>query len=213
MKKVILLFVSIATMSTLIVISCNKAKDVSSPKSVDRISKTETEKINIANADNDWKLIASKNIEIVDKFVNSNIDVNSFNFDSEAEFLKVIGKTKAQYLYEVNNVKAAANRMAAKYNIKNEGNSCTTCNVDKNEELAKLKRTLNLFKNNKVAFTKFKTLLIDPNYAIGGGGEDVSCCGWRFYACVTFCAASIEIFPVYLMCCAICYDTYCCKAP
>lgn len=60
--------------------------------------------------------------------------------------------------------------------------------------------------------SKFQKLLATSSLVepTDDGGCD-PCCPWKFYACVTLCAATIEAFPTYLLCCAFCYDTYCCK--
>lgn len=86
-----------------------------------------------------------------------------------------------------------------------------SCKTNKAEEYAAIKKSMNQFRENKVAFQNFKTLLITPNLAIEGEGDVGACCGWRFYACVTLCAGTIEVFPLYLLCCGFCYDSYCCK--
>lgn len=210
MKKLILILAGILVVIAFTIISCSKSKENSPLKSIDLTPKTDNAKVLLLSSDADWKLIASKNIETISKLVNSNIDVNTFNFDYEVEFLKVIGISKGRYLQDVAQIKAAAKRLTLKYNLSSQtfSGECVSCKSNKTEELAKLKRTIHLFRENKLSFAKFQNLLISPSLVDPGGN---ACCPWRFYACVTFCAASIEVFPVYLMCCAICYDTYCCK--
>ena len=142
------------------------------------------------------------------------MDVNTFNFSSEDDFLKVINKTKADYLRDVVQTKEAAKRLVAKYNLSSQTPSteCISCKSDQPEELAKLRRVITQFKTNKEVYAKFQQLLLTPNVAAGGGGGGGSaCCGLRFYACALICAETIAVFPVYLACCAFCYDSYCCK--
>lgn len=210
MKKVILSFIAVSVLISILIVSCNKNQEVTTPQTNSLSSKSESQKINIVNADADWKFIASKNLETISKLVNSKIDVNKFDFTSEEGFLKAIGVDKTQYLNDTKAVKAAANRLIAKYNLSSSATGeCISCKTNNDESIAKIKRTITLLRENKASFTKFQALLSSPNLNLVDPG-DGGCCGWRFYACVTFCAASIEIFPVYLMCCAICYDTYCC---
>ena len=215
MKKVLLILLTLAVVITGTFVSCKKNQEDKKIEVIDLSAKNESQKIRIVSNDNDWKLIASKNLETINKLVNSNIDVNKLDFSNEDAFLKVLGKTRNQYINESREIKAAANRLVKKYNITPQPNiECISCKTNSEETILKIKRTVKLLKENKELYSRFEELmetqrLYDDELDDTGGGG--ACCPWRFYACVTLCAATIEFFPAYLLCSAFCYDTYCCK--
>lgn len=215
MKKVLLIILSFTVLITVVFVSCKKNQEDKKMEVIDLSSKTESQKISIISNDKDWKLIASKNLETINKLVNSNIDVDKFDFSNEDVFLKVLGKTRNQYIDESREIKEAANRLLRKYNIGSQPDmECISCKTSSEEALLKIKRTVKLLKENKESYSRFENLMETQNSYdenLDDTGVGGACCPWRFYACVTLCAATIEFFPAYLLCCGFCYDTYCCK--
>ena len=150
----------------------------------------------------------------MDRLVKAKVDIGKIDFKNESAFLKILALEKSEYLERSLKVKSAANRLILKYGITSEPGSpkCISCKSNFNEVILKLKEVVNLFKGNHTAFENFQSAIL-ANFEgsnVAASKENL-CCGFFFYACVTFCAASIEVFPVYLMCCALCFDTYCCK--
>jgi hypothetical protein len=205
--------VLIIVFSTITFTSCDNNQIDNRAETPNLSRKTELEKVDIIVNDKDWQLIARINLETINKLINADIDVDKFDFSNEAAFLGILGKTKTEYLADYRKINDASKRLIAKYNIKNEvGNSCISCKTTNEETISKIKRTVTLLKKNKQNLAKFRQLLGSPNLnIIAQDGGDDRCCPWRFYACVTLCASTIEAFPAYLLCCAFCFDTYCCK--
>ena len=183
---------------------------------LDYSTKTDNERINLIRNDDDWRFIASKNLETITKLAKSNIDVNKFDFTNEEAVLKLLGKTKNEYLREMQQIKVSAERLIGKFNfLQSQNSECISCKFTVDDALLTTKKTISRLQENDDSFTQLQTLLETTDYVDpideDGGGEN-ACCGLKFYACCTFCAASIEVFPVYLMCCALCFDNYCCKS-
>jgi hypothetical protein len=214
MKKIILSILTIAVILTVIFASCKKGQVNQEPQTINLSAKSESEKISIISNDNDWKLLAKKNLETINKLVTSNIDINKFDFSDEDAFLKILGKSKIEYLNDAKEVKSAASRLITKYYIAQRPTitECMSCKTSDDEVILKIKRTVTHFRENQQSFNNFEELLVTPSLVAppdDGGGS--ACCPWRFYACITLCAATIEAFPAYLLCCGFCFDTYCCK--
>jgi hypothetical protein len=215
MKKIVLIVLLLTVLITVAFVSCKKNQEDKKLEVIDLSSKTESQKISIFSNDKDWKLIANKNLETINKLVNSNIDINNFDFSNEEVFLKVLGKTRNQYINEARDIKEAANRLLRKYKIGSQPNmECISCKTNSQEAIIKIKRTIKLLKENKESYSRFENLMeAQSSYdqSLDYTELEGACCPWRFYACVTLCAATIEFFPAYLLCCGFCFDTYCCK--
>ena len=157
--------------------------------------------------DPDWQIMAKIQYQFINSFVaNKKIRLDNFDFNNEAALLNVIGMTKEEYLAQVQLNKEAAQRFIAKYN--NSG-KCSSCNLTYAEQVNTLKTVLKSFQANPVQYSNF----VNGSLSAGGGQNlaQNSCCGFWFYACCAVCALSIEAFPVYLACCALCYHSECCS--
>ncbi len=165
-------------------------------------AQTDQERIRAFCREDDWKLIYSTHFEIMDKIVNAKTDISALNFNDETVFLNLIQMGRAQYLNKVELVKTASHRLARKYGM--EG-SCDVCLAGSGNVTQKFQLLAMGYQKDLPRYYEQRTAMI----GLADGGA--ACCGWRFYLCCTVCAGTIAAFPAYLACCALCFDTYCCK--
>lgn len=160
----------------------------------------------VIKSDPDWQTIARIEGGFIDKFVSAKIDLANFDLNNEKLVLSVIGMTKDEYLKNVDLVRAAANSLAKKYAI--DPANCPSCKMDNDSKNSTFKTVVAQFRANPDIYTRFRgeSLGLDA-----GTNKTQSCCGFGFYACCTVCAFSIEVFPVYLACCALCHHSQCCS--
>ena len=191
--------------------SCQKTDDNSKHTTSVVKQMTETELINSIKSDPDWKLISTNASSVIEKFIIKKIDLNKFDFTNEEAFLKVIDMNRTTYLSLVAKNKEAAKRLVSKYNISSKScESCSTANNSPNRAHDILLR----FQSNPNDFQRFRTNALGIGTTVNGitpNTVPVSCCGGSFYLCVGVCAATIEAFPVYLICCGGCYGELCCS--
>lgn len=161
--------------------------------------------IDIFRNDSDWLTIAHLQYNVINSFVSSKIDLGSFDFTDQSAFLTVIGMDSAEYAAESLASKEAAERLIERYSITG---SCTTCSLSLGSLLDTLRSSLTVFRNNSDLYSTFKNESLNIGDRVA---TTYSCCGFWFYLCCTVCAATIEAFPVYLACCALCFHSECCN--
>lgn len=156
--------------------------------------------------DSDWHTIVNLNIEVMDKLVFSQTDINSVDLNDEEAFLELTGWNRQEYLDKVGLSKQAAQSLIANHNIQGE---CGTCATETPIIFTNIKEIITNFRKDTSLYTNYKKAVI----SLGGGlGSDGGwCCGWAFYTCTALCAATIEVFPVYLLCTSLCFKEYCCE--
>jgi hypothetical protein len=169
---------------------------------------SESDRVEIIRADPDWQILATSQDLIIKTFVSSGIDIEKFDFSNETLFLKTINMTKEEYLNKVGLAKESAKRLIAKYGFK--GTSCSLCSLSANDQIRSIKSQLIFLRNSPDEYSRFRQEALGVQRGIASTVSS-ACCGFWFYACCTLCAASIEAFPVYLMCCAYCFHSECCK--
>ena len=146
MKKIILSVLTFTIVIAVVIVSCKKGQVNQEPQTVNLSAKSESQKISIVSNDKDWKLIAQKNLETINKLVASNIDINKFDYRDEDAFLKILGKSKSEYLNDAQEVKSAATRLIAKYNIAQQPNTeCLSCKTSSDEVFFKNQKNSNSF--------------------------------------------------------------------
>ena len=158
--------------------------------------------------DPDWQTIAAIEGNFVDRLVSAKIDLANFDLNNEKLVLSTVGMTKDEYLKNVDQVRAAANSLVKRYGISSA--DCSSCSLDINTKNDMVRSEIAQFKVNPAIYSRFRT----ESLGLADGTNKATsccCCGWGFYGCVTLCALSIEIFPVYLACCAVCHHTQCCS--
>jgi hypothetical protein len=211
MKKLISFFVCSLGLSFL-VISCNKTHQTAQTDPISFSQKTDKAKVVTFSNDRDWQIIATKNLEVITKLVESNVNINKLDFSNEENFLNVLGMSKTEYLAKSNESKAASGRLIERYDLIENSTPalCISCKTTPEETIAKLKKVIVSFRENKASFAKFKSLLsTPPSTNLVDPGD--YCCRWGFYACVGVCSFSFPAFPAYLLCCAVCYAEFCCS--
>ncbi len=162
-------------------------------------------------SDPDWQLMANIQYRFISAFVwNKRINIAAFDFTNENGLLNIIGMTKEEYLLQVKLNKEAAQRLIAKFSL--TGN-CNTCTLPVTSQLDALRTALNTFRSNDNIYRDFvnNSLAINTGQNLASGGN-CCCCGLGFYACCAVCSFAIEAFPLYLACCALCYNSQCCHS-
>ena len=155
--------------------------------------------------DPDFQIMARIQYQVTNSFVaNKTVNLDNFDFTNETAFLQVIGMSKEQYLDQVKQNREAAQRFITKFNITG---TCQPCTQSYTEQINAFRSVLQSFRANPLRYSNF-TGSLQP----GSGGTNLygPCCGFWFYICVATCALSIEVFPVYLACCTLCFNTQCC---
>jgi hypothetical protein len=165
-----------ALLMAVLFVGCRKGESGSS-SIAENIS--EQEKIALVLKDKDWQFIASQQLKFVDKFVNSSVDLENFDFTNQEEKQKVMGETDEQLEENDKLVKEAAQRLQAKYKLFNPGSS----NLDPTFRNEETRKSLIRFKEDKNAYDKYKNLLQARELAVEAAG--VGDCLYRVVVCVT----------------------------
>ncbi|MFZ5976686.1 MAG: hypothetical protein EO766_02835 [Hydrotalea sp. AMD] len=226
MKKNTLLCILIFT----IISSCSKKgvniKDdnIYSKTFVKTVSKpmTDQEKIIAYSSDKDYKFIISNSLEVINKLINSKVDLAKVNFSDLPTVLKILNMSKQEYLEKAIKVKNAAARFILRYNINDQGDNhfCTSCEVSDLQKASTVGKMLSSFQKNKVTYTEFTNRLtydfsknvsnsISTNSLVATMAVSSNPCSNWVYACITLCALTAETGPVYFLCCAYCIHAEC----
>ena len=150
--------------------------------------------------DPDYQKMISLQLNIVNSFINKNIDIKNFDFNNNDDFLKVIDMSKEEYLSNVKLNKDLATKLNDKYKLAGQ---CDLCKLSLEEQIVQTKNSLISLQDNPDLYLSFQNQL-NQEFK----GERLHCGVW-FYAEVALCAATIEAFPVYLLCCAVAYHAEC----
>lgn len=146
-----------------------------------------------------FKNLYVNTFEIFDKLVYSEVDLKDLTNENFSEKLGISNETLNE---SINNVRSEGNKILQSGKI--ESTSCQGCKSISNEKVIEV---ITHYREHKDEYEKFKAAWNNGDIEIGI--TDGFKCGWRFYACCAVCAATIEAFPIYLCCCALCYDEYC----
>ena len=146
------------------------------------------------------KKLYTNTFEIFDKLVYSEVDLKDLN--KENFFPEKLGISNESLNESINNVRTEGNNILQSGKIESIG--CQSCKSLSNEKVIEV---ISFFREHKDEYEKYKSVWNNGDIEIGI--TDGFKCGWRFYACCAVCAGTIEFFPVYLACCALCYDEYC----
>jgi len=170
-------------------------------------SKAQTPDPSVIKSDPDWQTIASIEGNFIDKFVSARIDMKNFDLSNQKLVLSTIGMTSDEYSKEVNLLKAAGSNLVKRYAI--DASNCSSCKMDANTKSSVFKSVITQFEGSPDIYSRFR----NESLGLGGGTNfaQQNCCGFGFYACCALCAFSLELFPVYLACCTVCYHSQCCS--
>ena len=150
--------------------------------------------------DPDYQKMISLQLNVINSFIKKDVDIKNFDFKNNDEFLKIIDMSEEEYLSDVKLNKELASKLNQKYKLAGE---CELCQLSLDEQIDRTKTSLISFQNDPKLYLSFQNQL-NPDVL----GKAKHCSVW-FYAEVTLCAATIEAFPVYLLCCAVAYHAEC----
>lgn len=168
---------------------------------------TEQAKIDSIKNDPDWQIIAQSQGKLIDFFISGDINIKNFDFNDESLFLNTIRMSKQEYFDQVRLAKEAGGRLMAKFDIASD--RCNVCTKTHTEQINTFKSVLLSFKNNRDAYSAFKThsLGIEPRASV----EGFRCCRFWYYVCATICTTTITTVGPFLLCIALCAHEYCCN--
>jgi hypothetical protein len=196
----------------LLVASCSKENQVAAPAPAPRTfdNMTTAEKTVVFATDPDMVAVLNIQRETLRHLVASPENLARFDFSDRTAVLRVLGLTPEQYAQRIAAVRQHALAFIGRYRIPAGG--CQTCSMSAAEKMGSLNGLLGSLQADPVYYHQMDAglgrglLLVNtPQLAEGDG------CGFWFYACVALCAASTEVLPVYLLCCAYCYHAECTK--
>ncbi len=174
-------------------------------------SKAQNPDPSVIKSDPDWQTIANIEGNFIDKFVSAKINLKNFDLNNQALVLSTVGMSKAEYLRNVDLVRAAGTSLVKKYAFSSA--NCSTCKLDINAKNDLFRSVIEQFQTNPDIYTRFRIESLGLSSLSGQGtnyAQTCCCCGFWFYACCGLCSASIEAFPLYLACCGYCYHSECC---
>jgi hypothetical protein len=167
----------------------------------------------LVNNDPDWQVILNNNIDFLNRLLGQEQTLSDIWSGGKDNFLSMLSYSAYEYNQKVVETKAAAQRLLQKYPELNT----VGCDVCRTSETQLINRTDNFIDYLKYTRTYdagsfFREIDLEADEE-GDAGYGNPKCGWRFYACIAICAASIEFFPAYLACCVICLCDYCKNPP
>lgn len=169
----------------------------------------DVQKVNAIRTDPDWQYMAEINMKVSKIMIEKSIKVAEIK-DTD-DLIAKLGFTKAEFETINTNYVAAAKRLKTKIDVYMPGATCTNCALPSDTKKKLIDQANATFKEKPAEMNRYFKML-SAKYTTVQEEEAGLCCGIWFYACVALCAATIEVFPVYLACCAYCYHAECCSA-
>ncbi|HEY0677413.1 MAG TPA: hypothetical protein VGD17_03965 [Chitinophagaceae bacterium] len=156
--------------------------------------------------DPDWKIILNNNVDFLNRLLKQEKTLAEIWSDGRGNIPEQLGYAEGEYLQKHAEVRAAASRLLIKYPELNSV-SCQNCKLTGAEMIGRTDNFINYLKRgNNFDSGEFFQVIEDDE-------EGSPQCSWKFYACITICAATIEFFPAYLACCGLCLCEYCKNPP
>jgi hypothetical protein len=156
--------------------------------------------------DPDWHIISNNNADFLKRMLQQPNTLSEIWSRGQDNFLLQLGYSREEYYERRMETREAAARLLNRYPLLNAPGSCNSCTQSELQLTGKIDAVVS---SMRVARQIDATDLMREIES----DEDGPKCGWRFYACVIVCAGTIEIFPVYLACCALCMCEYCKNPP
>lgn len=157
--------------------------------------------------DPDWQIIYNNNIDFLNRVLGQSYSLSELWAMGQDNFLQQLNYSLDDYYQKRTETRAAAARLLNKFPELNTPGMCNTCRLDERQLTGKVDAFLShlrLRRSPDVATYLRETESLDLQNPQ---------CGWKFYACAIVCAGTIEIFPVYLACCALCLCENCRNPP
>jgi hypothetical protein len=156
--------------------------------------------------DPDWQVICGNNVDFFNRVLKQPYSLSALWSAGQPNFLGQLSYSFEDYTRKHAETKEAAMRLLKKYPDLNAV-GCAPC---KSSEYVVMSQLDSFIEHLRATNTLDAGMFFR---AIEDEGETGPKCGWQFVACVIICAATIEAFPAYLACCAICLCTYCKNPP
>ena len=157
--------------------------------------------------DPDWQIIYNNNADFLSRLMKQSYTLSELWGMGQENFLLLLNYSREEYYQRRMETRDAAARLLNKYPALNMPGNCNPCQQTDLQLTGKVDAFVG---NLKVARTADATAYLREIVSDDGSGPQ---CGWRFYACVIVCAGTIEAFPVYLACCALCLCEFCKNPP
>jgi hypothetical protein len=160
--------------------------------------------------DPDWQVINHNNADFFNRMLKQPYSLSALWSTGQSNFLDQLNYSFEDYTRRRTETKEAAMRLLKKYPDLNAA-GCAPCRIGENVMMSRLDSFIEQLRseNKPDAGAFFRAIDSDEGAGLEAGPK----CGWQFVACVVICAATIEVFPAYLACCAICLCQYCKNPP
>lgn len=130
------------------------------------------------------------------------------------EFCETLNISPVEFDSIAMSLVTASESLNRRYQLESLNVMCKSCLLSDDEKLKQITQKLEYFKANPKQLDAFYAKLKQgQGTGSSGSGSNGPNCGPKFYACVALCAATIEVFPAYLLCCAFCMEEYCTNPP
>ncbi|HYF33552.1 MAG TPA: hypothetical protein VD993_20650 [Chitinophagaceae bacterium] len=182
---------------------------------------TEKQAVFIHN-DPDWQIILRNNSDFLNRLARQPYSLSDIWSLGQENFLRQLNYSRSEYYQKQVETRQAAARLLSKYPDVNTMGSCNGCGLSEAQLTGKVDAFVRQLRQSRLPDAE--TYLREMVSGTGGFRESAAReidadessgpqCGWKFYACAIVCAGTIEAFPVYLACCAICLCEYCKNPP
>ena len=157
--------------------------------------------------DPDWHIIYNNNADFMNRVLSQPYTLSEIWSFGQDNFLLQLNYTREEYYQKRMETREAAARLLNKYPLLNAPGSCNPCSQTDLQLTSKVDAQITSLRVAR------KMDATDPLKEIESDEDSSPKCGWKFYACCIVCAGTIEAFPVYLACCALCMCEYCKNPP
>ena len=165
------------------------------------------------NNDPDWQVILNNNTDFLNRLLGQEQTLSGIWSEGKDNFLSMLSYSAYEYNQKFVETRAAAERLLKKYPELNTV-GCDVCRKSELELITRTDNFINYLKSMRIYDAgSFFREIDQEGTEEGDGGYGNPKCGWKFYACVTLCAAAIEFFPAYLACCVFCLCDHCKNPP
>ena len=157
--------------------------------------------------DPDWNIIYNNNADFLNRLLAQPYTLSEIWSQGQDNFLRQLNYSRDEYYQLRMETREAAARLLNKFPSLNTPGRCNPCGQTDLQLTGKVDAFLTTVRvARKMDATEYLREVESDE------GSDPRCT-WRFYACAIVCAGTIEAFPVYLACCALCLCEYCRNPP
>ena len=157
--------------------------------------------------DPDWHIINNNNADFFRRMLQQPNTLSEIWSQGQDHFLLQLGYSREEYYQRRMETREAAARLLNRYPLLNTSGNCSPCSQSELQLTSKIDAVVSSMRVAHKMDATDQMRVLEPDESLEPK------CGWRFYACVLVCAGTIEAFPVYLACCALCMCEYCKNPP